>query len=640
MNGNTFDARLDTVPMSPGVYLMKDTSGSVIYVGKAKKLRNRLTSYFGGRPIGSPKVAAMVFNVADYEYVVVGSESEALLLEANLIKRYKPKYNILLRDDKGYPYVCITLNEEYPRVFKAFRVDEKARKAGALYYGPYMNADLYHTLKAIEEIFPLKRCSKVLPRDIGKERPCLNAHIGKCMAPCSGKVSSSEYRRMIGQIVLFFEGKYSGIEKDLKREMGEAAEALDFERAAVLRDRLAALDGIRGSQRVFMNIERDVDAIGIYSEAGETAVRKLELRGGRIVGSSTYFMNGDTASSAEMVTNFITQYYEDLHNIPPTLLIPDIASDEGLSDNVDSGLMDTESTIAALEQFLEERAGHKVHVHIPVRGELKELRNLADNNAREMMVRRILRGGGANADPTAALRILEELLGAPEGSIDRVESYDISNLGNDDICSGMVVFKGGKPDKASYRLFKMKYVESQDDFASMRETLTRRFSHNADDGFAYPSLILVDGGKGQLSAVASVVDELAGDKGIYLAGMVKNDRHRTSGIVFRDGREIRLEKDNPSDRDVVLLRFLSAVQNEVHRYAINYQRKLAGKRNIRYRLENIHGIGPAKRRALLAYFGSIKAVEEATSEELEKVSGISRADAASIYDYFHLRGDK
>ena len=629
MNGNAFDARLDTVPVSPGVYLMKDASGSVIYVGKAKRLRNRLTSYFGGRPIGSPKVAAMVSNVADYEYVVVGSESEALLLEANLIKRYKPKYNILLRDDKGYPYVCITLNEEYPRVFKAFRPDPKARKAGALYFGPYMNSDLYHTLKAIGDIFPLKRCSKVLPRDIGKERPCLNAHIGKCMAPCSGKVSASEYRKMIGQIVLFFEGQYNGIEKELKEEMAQAAEALDFERAAVLRDRLAALDGIRGNQRVFMDTDRDADAIGIYSEAGETAVRKLELRGGRIVGSSTYFMKGDSISKAEAVTNFITQYYEDAPTIPPTILIPDIAS----SDDADD--LNIESVTEGLSQFLREHCGHSVKVHIPVRGEMSALQKLADNNAREMMVRRILRGGGAGADPTAALRILEELLGAEEGSIDRVESYDISNLGNDDICSGMVVFKGGKPDKASYRLFKMKQVVTQDDFASMRETLTRRFAHNADDGFAYPSLILVDGGKGQLSAVASVVDELAGDKGIYLAGMVKNDRHRTSGIVFRDGREIRLDGEEPSDRDVVLLRFLSAVQNEVHRFAITYQRKLSGKRNIRYRLENIRGIGPAKRRALLAGFGTVKAVEEASVDDLEKIDGISRADAVNIYGYFH-----
>lgn len=629
MSGNTFDARLDTVPLDPGVYLMKDASGTVIYVGKAKKLRNRLRNYFGGGTITHPKVAAMVSHVADFEYVVVGSEPEALLLEANLIKRYSPKYNILLRDDKGYPYVCITLNEEYPRVFKAFRTDERAKKAGAVYYGPYMNSDLFHTLQAIYEIFPLKRCRKVLPRDIGKERPCLNAHIGKCMAPCSGSVSASDYRRMISQISLFFEGRYDGIEKDLRSEMETASESLDFERAAIIRDRLVALNNIRQSQRVFMEIRRDVDAIGVYSDAGETAIRKLELRDGRIVGSSTYFMSGDNASLAEKVTGFIMQYYDGSTRIPPTVLIPD------LTESGDEDDIDISSSVSALEGFLESQAGHKVKVHTPERGELRELQRLADNNAREMMVRRILRGGGAGSDPAAALRFLEGMFKVPEGSISRVESFDISNLGNDDICAGMVVFKDGKPDKASYRLFKMKTVTEQDDFASMREVLTRRLHHTAEDGFEYPSLILVDGGKGQLSAVKSIVDEVAPDSGILLAGMVKNNRHKTSGIVFTDGTEIRLDTEEPSDRDVVLLRFLTAVQNEVHRFAITYQRKLSKKRNIRYRLENISGIGPAKRKVLLNYFGSIKAVSEASTAELCEVKGISQADAERVYSYFH-----
>ena len=626
MNGNAFDARLDTVPMDPGVYLMKDASGSVIYVGKAKKLRNRLRNYFGGGTITHPKVAAMVSHVADFEYVVVGSESEALLLEANLIKRYSPKYNILLRDDKGYPYCCITLNEEYPRVFKAFRPDEKARKAGAVYYGPYMSSDLFHTLETIYDIFPLKRCRKVLPRDIGKERPCLNAHIGKCMAPCSGSVSAAEYRKMIGQIVLFFEGQYDGIEADLKEQMLAASEELDFERAAVLRDRLEALANIKKNQRVFMEIKRDVDAVGIYSDAGETAIRKLELRDGRIVGSSTYFISGDSASVADVISGFVMQHYDNVPKIPPTILVP--AYEEESADD-----------ISMLEDYLSERAGHKVKIHVPERGELRELLKLSENNAREMMVRRILRGGGANADPTLALRYLEKLSGAPEGYISRVESYDISNLGNDDICAGMVVFKEGKPDKASYRLFKMKTVTEQDDFASMREVLSRRLKHNKDDGFEYPSLILVDGGKGQLGAVKQMVDEFAPNSDILLAGMVKNNKHRTSGILFTDDTFIKLDNKEPSDNEMVLLRFLTAVQNEVHRYAITYQRKLSKKRNIKYRLENIEGIGPAKRKALLSSYGSIKEVEEATVESLKEVKGISSSDALAIYTYFHPSED-
>ncbi len=620
MSANKFDARLDTVPLSPGVYLMKDSSGSVIYVGKAKKLRNRLRSYFGGGHITHPKVAAMVSHVADFEYVVVGSETEALLLEANLIKRYMPQYNILLRDDKSYPYVCITLNEEYPRVFKAFRPDEKARKAGARYYGPYMGGDLYNTMKAIEEIFPLKRCRKVFPRDIGKDRPCLNYHIGKCMAPCSGNVSGEQYRKMIFDIVAFFEGRYDGLKDQLKEQMEKASEDLDFEKAAVLRDRLAALDAITSGQRVFQKIERDVDAIGIYSQAGETCVRKLELRSGRIVGSSTYFMKGDLPSKTEVVTSFITQYYPGCGNIPPMVLVPSL---------------DEEEDAELLGEFLSEEAGRKIRVYTPERGELHDLLKMASLNAQEMMVRRILRGGGAEADPAMGMRILERMLNVPENSLHRAESYDISNLGNDDICSGMVVFKDGRPDRQSYRLFKMKTVQSQDDFASMRETLTRRFAHDEKDGFEYPDIILVDGGKGQLSAVASVVRSLDLARDIKLVGMVKNNRHRTAGVVLEDGTEYMLDKPEPSDDEVVLLRYLSAVQNEVHRFALSYQQKLAKKRNIRYKLENIKGIGPAKRKLLLSSLGSIKAVEEADMKTLADIKGISETDAKMIYDYFH-----
>lgn len=604
---------------------MKDASGTVIYVGKAKKLRNRLRSYFGGGHIAHPKVAAMVSHVADFEYVVVGTEAEALLLEANLIKRHMPQYNILLRDDKSYPYACITLNEEYPRVFKAFRPDEKARKAGARYFGPYMNGDLYNTMKTIEEIFPLKRCRKVFPRDIGKDRPCLNYHIGKCMAPCSGNVSAEEYRKMIFDIVAFFEGRYDGIKKTLTEQMEEASGNLDFERAAVLRDRLAALNGITEGQRVFQKIERDVDAVGIYSQAGETCVRKLELRSGRIVGSSTYFMKGDLGSVTEILTGFITQYYPGCGNIPPMVLIPQTDEKE------DADL---------LGEFLSAEAGRKVRVYTPERGEMSDLLKMASLNAQEMMVRRILRGGGADADPSLGMRLIERLMSLPENSLRRAESYDISNLGNDDICSGMVVFKDGRPDRQSYRLFKMKTVETQDDFASMRETLTRRFAHDEKDGFEYPDLILVDGGKGQLSAVASVVRSLDLNRDIKLAGMVKNNKHRTAGLLLEDGTLYMLDKPEPSDDEVVLLRFLSAVQNEVHRYAITYQKKLMKKRNIRYKLENITGIGPSKRKILLSELGSIKAVEDSDIETLSAIKGISAKDAKMIYEYFHGREDE
>ncbi len=618
MNG--FDARLDLVPQEPGVYLMKDTSGCVIYVGKAKKLRNRLRSYFGDHDIPNNKVRAMVSHVADFEYVVVSTEAEALLLEANLIKRYQPHYNILLRDDKGYPYVCITMNEAFPRVMKVFRPDEEARKKGALYFGPYLNGDLFVFLKAIDAIFPLKKCARKLPRDIGKERPCLNYHIGKCLAPCNGGINADEYLKMMGNIVEFFEGRYEGIKSMIREQMEKAAEAYDFERASIYRDRLFALENITKSQKIFMDIRRDVDAIGIYSDAGESSIRKLELRDGRVVGSSTYFVRSEGSENSEVILNFLMQYYDNAPFIPETIIIP--------------CKLDDESSVTDIEDYLAGIAGHKVTIKVPERGELLSLLKMAELNAREMMTRRILRGGGAGSDPNAAVNIIEREFGIEEGSIKRIESFDISNLGNDDICSGMVVFTNGKADKQSYRLFKLKTVETQDDFASMREVLTRRFSHNKDDGFTYPELILADGGKGQVSAILEVLTELGLNDKILLAGMFKNKRHKTAGLVFPDGREIYLDKDNLNDDELVLLRFLTAVQNEVHRFAITYQRKLSKKRNLRYSLEEIDGIGPAKRKKLLAHFGTIKKISEATREELLECPSISEENADRIIEHF------
>ena len=618
MNG--FDARLDLVPQEPGVYLMKDASGCVIYVGKAKKLRNRLRSYFGDHDIPNNKVRAMVSHVADFEYVVVGTEAEALLLEANLIKRYQPHYNILLRDDKGYPYVCITMNEAFPRVMKVFRPDEEARKKGALYFGPYMNGDLFVFLKAIDAIFPLKKCARKLPHDIGKERPCLNYHIGKCLAPCNGGINAEEYLKMMRSIVDFFEGRYEGIRTMIKDQMQEASDAYDFEKAAVYRDRLIALENITRNQKIFMEIKRDVDAVGIYSDAGESAIRKLELRDGRVVGSSTYFVKSEGSDNSEIVLNFIMQYYENAPCIPELIIIPD--------------KLEGENSMEEVEEWLTKLAGHKVTLRVPERGEMLSLLKMANLNAREMMTRRILRGGGAGSDPEAAVRMIEREFGITEGSIKRIESFDISNLGNDDICAGMVVFTGGKADKQSYRLFKLKEVDTQDDFASMREVLTRRFSHNKDDGFTYPDLILADGGKGQVSAILEVLKELKLDDKILLAGMFKNRKHKTAGIVFPDGREIFLDKDELTDDELVLLRFLTAIQNEVHRFAITYQRKLSTKRNLRYRLEDIKGIGPAKRKKLLAHFGTIKKISEATREELLECPTITEENADRILEHF------
>ncbi|MBR5975467.1 MAG: excinuclease ABC subunit UvrC [Clostridiales bacterium] len=614
---STFDARLDIVPTDPGVYLMKDASDSVIYVGKAKNLRNRLRSYFGKNPQGNAKVLAMISHVADFEYVVVSSELEALLLECNLIKRYQPHYNILLRDDKGFPYVCITMQEEYPRIMKVFRPDKNM--VGAKYYGPYLSGDLYRALQALRDIFPTKTCRKVLPRDIGKERACLNYHIGRCVGPCRGDVPVEEYRKVMEDMCRFFEGKYDGILRDLEAQMQEASEALDFERAAVYRDRLSALRAVMANQNVSFPRESDRDAVGFFRDAGEMCFRKLELRGGRIIGSSTYFLKDEGESEDALLQAFLMQYYPTAAEIPREILVAIELEDRDV-----------------VEQAISDMAGHKVVLHVPSRGDGARLLELANANAKEALRRRILRVGSSNQSVETALRLLASKLNLPEVPA-RIESYDISNLGNDDRCGGMVVFTDGRPDKSAYRLFKIKTVEGQDDYASMREVLTRRFSHSGDEKFAkMPDLILADGGLGQVNAIYEVLEELGIQDKIALAGMVKDRRHRTHGLVTRDGLSINLAEDAREDEEMmVLFRLVTAVQNEVHRFAITYQRKLSKKRNLTYSLETIPGIGTAKRKALMKHFGSIKAISQADVGSLAEAERISQKDAEAIYKHFH-----
>lgn len=611
-----FDARLDIVPTDPGVYLMKDASDSVIYVGKAKNLRNRLRSYFGKNPQGNAKVLAMISHVADFEYVVVGSELEALLLECNLIKRYQPHYNILLRDDKGFPYVCITMQEEYPRIMKVFRPDKNM--TGAKYYGPFLGGDLYRALQALRDIFPTKTCRKVLPRDIGKERACLNYHIGRCVGPCRGDVPAEEYRKVMENMCRFFEGKYDGILRDLEAQMQEASENLDFEKAAVYRDRLNALRAVMANQNVSFPRESDRDAVGFFRDAGEMCFRKLELREGRIIGSSTYFLKDEGETEDSLLEAFLMQYYPTAAEIPKEVLV-----------SIDLENHD------AVEQAISDMAGHKVSVHVPQRGDGARLLEMANANAKEALRRRILRVGTSQQSVETALGLLRDKL-ALRDIPQRIESYDISNLGNDDRCGGMVVFTDGRPDKQAYRLFKIKTVEGQDDYASMREVLLRRFSHAGDEKFAkMPDLILADGGLGQVHAIYSVLEELGLQDKVQLAGMVKDRRHRTHGLVKLDGETIDLAEDAREDEDMmVLFRLITGIQNEVHRFAITYQRKLSKKRNLTYSLETIPGIGTAKRKALMKHFGSIKAISKASKEQLMEAERISEKDADAIIAHF------
>lgn len=616
-----FDARLDTVPTNPGVYLMKDTSGSVIYVGKANNLRSRLRSYFAKKPVGNEKVLAMISHIADFEYVVVSSELEALLLEANFIKRYMPKYNILLRDDKGFPYVCITMQEQYPRIIKVFRIGSD-REKGAKYYGPFLGGDLFRALEALKNIFPTKTCRRVLPRDVGKQRPCLNYHIGQCVAPCRGDVPAEEYRAVMENVCRFFEGKYDGIQKDLTGQMKRASEEMDYEKAAVYRDRLAALQKIMESQKISFRSEKDMDAIGLFRDAGEICLRKMELRSGRIVGSSTYFLPDGGEGDAGVLAAFMIQYYPEASQIPPEILLPVLPEDH--------------ETVSV---YLSEIAGHKVALRIPQRGDAVNLLGLAVKNASEALHSRILRVGDSERSIQEALEGLKENL-SMDHLPERIEAFDISNLGQDDRCGGMVVFKNGRPDRQGYRLFKVKTVEGQDDYASMREVLRRRFAHGDENDFAkIPDLVLMDGGRAHVFLARSVVEEFGLGERIRVAGMVKDSRHRTSGLVRTDGSTLDLSHDQDmTDEKLVLLRLLTAIQNEVHRFAISYQRKLSQKRNLSFKLETIPGIGPAKRKALLKHFGTIGKIMKAEADEIAQAPQISAANANEVYAHFH-RGE-
>lgn len=682
------DARLDLVPMNPGVYLMKDASGSIIYVGKANALRNRLRSYFTPNPQGNAKTLAMISHIADFEFIVCANELEALILEANLIKKHQPHYNILLRDDKGYPYVRITMNEQYPRLLKAFRVGED-RKDGARYFGPYLAGDLYRALEALRHIFPTKTCRRVLPRDIGKERPCLNYYIGRCVGPCKGDVPVEVYREVMADICRFLEGKYSGILDDLTDRMQDASERLDFELAALVRDRIAALNRLMNQQKAVSTREDDRDILGIHRNGSEICLQKIEVREGRLIGSAAFFLPDEGQEDADVIRAFILQHYPEITMIPPEILIPAALPDQ-----------------TALEEFLRTARQKKCRLHRPQRGPHRQMLNMAAENAEQSLRRHTLLGGSGH---TALQTALQELSGlaSPDNPVHRVEAFDISNTGPDDMAASMVVFLDGKPQRQQYRHFQIKQVEGTDDYQAMREVLRRRLNHLSEQAFGQrPDLILVDGGLGHVHTARQVLVDM--NLEIPVAGLVKDQRHRTRGLALPDGRIVELKRaaadtgfvpggratgtrhadhpGNPGNPDsphisgmppssrqltgttdsgnadeeemlwrvaersaeydagrqaaeMGLLRLLTAIQDEAHRFALSYNHNLMKKRHTRFALEDIKGVGPARRRLLLQHFQTIRGVSEAGLDQLLEVRDLGRPAAEAVYRHFHTKGE-
>lgn len=604
---------LKKLPDKPGVYIMKDETGKIIYIGKAVVLKNRVRQYFQNSSNHTPKVRAMVDRISEFEYIVTDSELEALILECNLIKKHKPKFNILLKDDKNYPYIKVTVNEDYPRVL----IVRKQEKDGARYFGPYSSAfAVKETLEIIKKIFPIKTCNKIFPRDLGKGRPCLNYHIKQCLGPCTGKVSKEEYMDMINDICSFLSGKQEEIIGKLEVKMNKSAELLDFERAAEYRDKINSLKHIAQKQKVLSTAMEDEDVIAFSKDATDSCVQVFFIRGGKLLGREHFILEGTAdVEDKELMTSFIKQFYNSSAFIPSKIL---------LQEDIDE--------LKIIESWLSNKKENRVHIRVPQRGEKNQLVKMVAENAtialeqfKERTQREQLKAG-------EALNLLKEALGLNDLPM-RIEAYDISNTGSSEMVASMVVFENGFPESSQYRRFKIKSIDTQNDYAAMQEVIFRRFKHAAKElaegkeagSFTkMPDLLLIDGGLGHVNAVAEVLSDL----GVTIPrfGMVKDDKHRTRGLISPDV-EIDLTSNLP------LLRFVTSVQDEAHRFALQYNVNLRKKRYIKSALDEIPGVGPKKKKALVKKFGSVKGIREAALEEITSVEGINTALAQKIKDY-------
>ncbi len=605
---------LKKLPDKPGVYIMKDVNGIVIYVGKAVVLKNRVRQYFQNSANHPPKVCAMVSRIHEFEYIVTDTEVEALMLECNLIKKYKPKYNILLKDDKHYPYIKVTMNEQYPRILKTRRVE----KDGAKYFGPYSSAFAVNdAIDTIKKLFPIKTCNRNLPKDIGKFRPCLNFHIKQCLGPCQGEVNREEYRNMMKKICSFLGGQYDEILNDLKNQMETAAQSLEFEKAAQLRNKINSIVQLSEAQKVLSADGQDRDIIGFAQNATDLCIQVFFVRNGRVVGREHFVFEGEGNEDVRYsLSTFIKQFYNTVQFVPSEIVIQQEIEDREI-----------------IEQWLTGKRGFKVSLRVPQRGELVKFVKMVVQNAEislKLYGERLKREGSIHEEGlkelTKALRL--------ECIPDRIESYDISNTGSSEIVASMVVFENGRPARDEYRKFKMKSVEEQNDYASMQETLYRRLSRarREAEGEAeqakfskLPDLILVDGGLAHVNAAQQIADELGFD--LVIAGMAKDDRHRTRALVYK-GSEYDLSSNMP------MLRLITEIQDETHRVAVQYNRKLREKRYTHSELDDIEGIGDTRKKALIRHFKSLAAVKKAEISQLLEVDGINQKVAGKIYEYF------
>ncbi|MDT9336818.1 excinuclease ABC subunit UvrC [Clostridium perfringens] len=615
-----FQHQLKILPDKPGVYIMKNSLGEVIYVGKAKVLKNRVRQYFQNSKNHSEKVRAMAKNIAEFEYIVTDSEMEALILECNLIKKYSPRYNIALKDDKFYPFIKITTNEDFPRVY----VTRNFAKDGNRYFGPYTNGTaVYEVMGLIKKLFPLRTCKKAIVEGGEPTRACLNYHINLCKAPCAGYISKAEYWEMIDEIINILNGTDTSIIKNLKLEMEKAAEELEFEKAAKIRDRILAIELISEKQKMFTVKEGDEDFIDLYTDEKDGCAQVFFVREGKVTGRE-HFMIEDIGDDPvkEVISSFIASFYGGTAQIPKTIYVPEEIEDQEL-----------------IEKFLTEKRGSKVWIKVPKKGDKKNLLDMVRNNAKIMLDQFKEKMVEEKELNKSALTELADVLGL-DSLPARIEAYDISNIQGVDSVGTMVVFENGKAKNSDYRRFKIKSVKGSNDYESMREILSRRFSHGLEEVnkikernleyskgkfCIFPDLIMMDGGKGQVNIALEVLKDFGIE--IPVCGLVKDDKHRTRGIIFNN-EEILIRRGSG------LMNLITRVQDEVHRYAITYHRSLRDKRTLHSILEDIPRIGEKRRRNLLMKFGSIDNIKKASMEELLDTPGIDKRAAESIKQYF------
>ena len=616
-----FEEELKKLPRKPGVYIMRDDKDVILYVGKAINLHNRVRSYFRENIGRGPAIDQMVSLIARFEYIVTDSELEALVLENNLIKENSPKYNTLLKDDKTYPYIKVTVGEDYPRIlFSRTMKKDKSR-----YFGPYTSAAaVKDTIELLNKLYQLRTCNRVLPRDTGLERPCLNYHIKQCLAPCQGYVSKEEYRQQVAGALEFLNGNYSPILKDLEEKMNKAAEELEFEEAARYRDLLSSVRQVSQKQKITEGVGEDKDILALYQDETEAVVQVFFVRDGKLIGREHYYMTHVPENNKPAILqDFVKQFYAGTPFIPRELMLQYEIEDAEL-----------------IEKWLSERKGSRVYLKVPKIGSKEKLVELAAQNAKLVLSQDREKLKREEGRTIGAVKEISDLLQLPLTGTARMEAYDISNINGFENVGSMVVYEKGKPKRSDYRKFKIKSVSGPDDYACMREVLTRRFRHGMEESkeleeqemdqeygsfTKFPDLILMDGGRGQVNIALSVLEELGID--IPVCGMVKDDNHRTRGLYYHN---IELPIDTYSEG----FKLITRIQDEAHRFAIEYHRSLRSKTQVKSVLDDIPGVGPARRKALMRHFKSLEEIRQASVEELMEIPEMNERTAEEIVTFF------